>query len=184
LEKFLEITYGFLSKNQELVRKLPFNLTKRKVKQTDQRISKIFKYNPFEHSTQTVLLSNYVKWNADPSKFLDQLHNLQSIQTPDPQRFIVSLCLQVAEKDAYSAILRRIYCYVLGGLRDRETQNISAKTIGESIYNELYNGEGDVEELIQTVAKLIEAGSRYRNIANRLGLGSLFVLGTEIATTV
>lgn len=79
------------------------------------------------------------------------------------------------ENGAHAAILRRIYCYVLGGLREKHLSS-SAESIGKS----LHNGEGNLEELIKAVAKLIEAGSRYRNIANKLGVGSLFVLGTAI----
>ena len=194
LEELLSLVHGLVSQNVQLTAQLSFTVKKRVApsseKESTRRTAKIFKYNPNEYNTRTLLKNNIQRWNENPSSFWIQFQGQQYYRSRDPQRLIVFACLQLGKSDAHSCILRRFYCVVLNRLRATSCACDDATTIADSMYDALHHGEPklrsrkDLDDLIDAVESQIQAGSRYENIASRLGIGSLFLLGQDISRSV
>jgi hypothetical protein len=187
LEKILTTVYD-LARSKKLTAQLPFTLTKRKATtEAEKRTAKIFTYDPDEYNTQVLLETKSRKWKNEPSSFWIQFQEHQSFKFDNPQHRVIFACLQLEQTDAHVRILRRFYCVVLYQLREGQAQNEEADAIGQSLHAFLHpKGSGNkatVQALIDSIGNLIQAGSRYHNIAKRLGVGSLFLLGQEIART-
>lgn len=73
---------------------------------------------------------------------------------------------------------KRLLCLVLLRLKDMK-HGMSAADIAKSLY-ELDNAYYAYEKVERTVAKMLNAGSRYRNLEHHLGSGLCFVLGTDV----
>lgn len=191
LEELLLLVYSHVSQNKHLSERLSFTVKRRTAtEKSTQRTAKIFEYNPNEFNTTTLLKNNVQRWNADPASFWTQDQGKQFYESSDPERLLIFACLQLESSDAHSCILRRFYCIVLNRLRTTRADCDNASTIAQSIYDALYRDKSeprnlqDLGNLIDAVDCQIKAGSRYHNIASRLGIGSLFILGEGIGRSV
>lgn len=183
-----------LSQNKHLTTRLSFTLKKREAspspsKESVKRTAKIFTYDPKEYNTTVLLRNNWQRWDEQPSSFFLQFQGHQSIKLEDPQYRVIFACLQLEQSDAHSSILRRFYCVVLHRLRTNQPKNEDAKTIAQSLYDALHPSHSRTQQealegLINSVESLVQAGSRYDNIAKKLGIGSLFLLGHDIGRSV
>lgn len=183
MEELLASVHDFLSKNQELKPQLPFSLTKKEgsTQRAEKRIAKIFQYDPDEYNTKSLLHLKFEEWEKQPSSSFVQLKEPLGYDTNDSQRLVIALCLQLGQSDAHSHILRRIYSFVLDRLRANRPRSDDAETIAGSIYDQLHkDGRGSLKDLTDSIENMIQAGSRYKNISEKLGIGSLFILGTDI----
>ncbi|KAH6696532.1 hypothetical protein BKA61DRAFT_249598 [Leptodontidium sp. MPI-SDFR-AT-0119] len=188
VEKILTLVYDLVA-SKHLTAQLPFTLKRRKSSSTDaeKRTAKIFTYNPNEYNINVLLKNNWKKWEEEPSSFWIQLQGHQSFKPNNPLHLIIFACLQLEQTDAHSRILRRFYTLVLYRLRDSQPVNEDAESIAQLLHDFLHPDQSGSQEtlqaLVDSVAGLIQAGSRYHNIAERLGVGSLFLLGEDIART-
>ncbi|CZT13549.1 uncharacterized protein RAG0_17039 [Rhynchosporium agropyri] len=188
VEKILALVYEFVTRKR-LTAQLPFTLKRRKSLSTnaEKRTAKIFTYDPNEYNINVLLKNNWKKWEEEPSSFWIQLHGHQSFKSDNPLHLIIFACLQLEQTDAHTRILRRFYTLVLYRLRDSQPMNEDAESIAQLFHDFLHpdqcGGQETLQALVDSVAGLIQAGSRYHNIAERLGLGSLFLLGEDIART-
>ena len=197
VKDLLTLVHGVLSNNKQLIPRLPFTLEERAYSspssgpenatslEGERRIAKIFDYNPDEYDTKTLLNRNFKTWTERPSQFLVQ-HQAWPCATHDPQYVVIIQCLRLQQTDAHSHILRRLYCVVLHRLRKNQCKNDNANTIAQSLCESLYPDEEwhDKQALTDSIEILIQAGSRYEHIASHLGIGSLFVLGSDIKPSV
>ncbi|KAG4412865.1 hypothetical protein IFR04_014001 [Cadophora malorum] len=188
VEKILALVYELVT-SKHLTAQLPFTLNRRKSLSTDaqKRTAKIFTYDPNEYNINALLKNNFKKWEEEPSSFWIQLQGHQSFKSNDPLHLIIFACLQLEQKDAHSRILRRFYTLVLYRLRESQPVNEDAESIAQLLHDFLHpdqsGGQETLQALVDSVAGLIQAGSRYHNIAERLGVGSLFLLGEDVART-
>ncbi|KAF7867157.1 hypothetical protein EAF04_005241 [Stromatinia cepivora] len=189
LEKLLSSIHAYIESHKQLKTQLSFTLKGKSVKESYQRTAKIFQYSPNEYNTRILLQNNTQKWNEDPASFWIQPGEQRQQQyiSTNPQYLIIFACLQLGFSDAHSSILRRFYCIVLVRLRATQYINDDAKTIAQSLYTTLNSQSQPIQNqntFIDTVQGLIKAGSRYENIAARLGIGSLFLLGQDTGRLV
>lgn len=181
---------GFLSKNELLASRLPFTLKKRTLPlpEGERRIAKIYEFDPAEYHTRTLLKLNIGKWAAQPSSFTQRQEQLVYNGT-DPEHTIVFESLQLQQSDAHSCILRRFQSVALYRQRARQSRNDDTGTIARTLFPLIHLGQTpedgqEFQDLINAIETLIQAGPRYDNIAKRLGLGSLFLLGDVIPNSV
>ncbi len=168
--------------NKKLQKQLDFVLIKKK-SETKSRLSQLDSYDECKYAT-ALLANNWKRWDEDPLSFWIQFQGHEPSTFHGPQYDVVSACLQLEnEADAHSRILRRFYTVVLHQIRASHSENDDAKTISEVLHSFRRNKSGSQENFNSFVKSMIEAGSRYHNIALRLGLGSLFLLGQGIART-
>ena len=129
----------------------------------------------------------FEEMEENPSSFWTQIQRQQP-KFDDPQHEVLFACLQLDQADAHSRILHRFYTVVCYRLRARQSRNDTAEAIARVFYNILHQNDPGNEDmlkhLINKVKGLIQAGSRYDNLAGRLGIGSLFCLGQDIPRTV
>ena len=156
--------------------------------QGETRISKIYNYNiSSEYNTVELLRRSSKVWGENPSSFWLQDKSQQSHEFKDPQLAIIYACVQLDREEAHALILRRFYALVFNRLRSRsrsrQQQNATAEAIAKGVYDQLYQGseEGTLDKLIEDIERLIDAGSRYDNLAEKLGIGSLFYLGQGVS---
>jgi hypothetical protein len=188
LGDILTLAYELVS-TKKLKTQLPFTLSIKKAEsEAERRISKIFNYNAFEYNTTALLGANWKGWEENPSSFWVQLKGQQSFKFDNAQYEVLFACLQLEQSDAHSRILRRFYTIVYYRSRQQQSQNDSAQVIARVFYHALYPNasidEKILEQLVDGVEGLIQAGSRYNHLGERLGYGSLFCLGEEIPRTV
>jgi len=188
LQKVLTLAYE-LVESKELKGQLPFILTVKKSSQleSERRTSKIFTYDRCEYATTALLDDNWKRWDEDPLSFWVQFQGHEISTFDDPQYQVLSACLRVEKSDAHSRILRRFYTVILYRIRASRPQNDNAETIAGVFHDLLHPNDSGSEEtlraLTDSVKDIIQAGARYDNIAHRLGIGSLFLLGQQIART-
>ncbi|KFY80518.1 hypothetical protein V499_00642 [Pseudogymnoascus sp. VKM F-103] len=196
LGEFLGQLDRLLSTNERLASQLPFTLNKRKLNpkppEGEQRIAKIFEFDPTEYHTQTLLKLNIKKWAAQPSSFT-QLQKQQVYSRKNPAYEIIFESLQLQQSDAHSCILRRFQSVALYRQRERQARNDDAKTIASALFplihpledgDDLPEDGNNLQHLSNTIETLIQAGPRYDSIGKRLCLGSLFLLGDAIPNNI
>ncbi|OAF55528.1 hypothetical protein VC83_07597 [Pseudogymnoascus destructans] len=196
LGEFLGQLDRLLSTNERLASQLPFTLNKRKLNpkppEGEQRIAKIFEFDPTEYHTRTLLKLNIKKWAAQPSSFT-QLQKQLVYSRKNPAYEIIFESLQLQQSDAHSCILRRFQSVALYRQRERQARNDDAKTIASALFPLIHPPEdGDdppedgnnMQDLSNTIETLIQAGPRYDSIGKRLCLGSLFLLGDAIPNNI
>ncbi|KAH8674363.1 hypothetical protein BGZ60DRAFT_269657 [Tricladium varicosporioides] len=187
VEKILALVYELVT-SKHLTAQLPFTLKRKETSSTDaeKRIAKIFAYESGE-CTKVLLKDKWKKWDEEPASFWVQPQGYQGFQSNNPQHLIVFACLQLEQTDAHSRILRRLYTIALYRLRQSQPVNEEAEAIAQLLHDFLHpdqlGGQETLQALIDLVESLIQAGSRYHNIAQRLGIGSLLFLGQDIART-
>ncbi len=153
--------------------------------QCRKRVAALYRYDPddpAEYHTKTLLNDNFDRWKEQPASFWLQLPQNPCETSNDPQCFVILAALKVGQSSAHSFILRRFYCVVLHQLRAAQPQGNDSETIARSIYSFVHPGisqpdANGLHDLTKNVEGLVQAGSRYVNIAKRLGMGSLFLLG-------
>ncbi|CZT07727.1 uncharacterized protein RCO7_11217 [Rhynchosporium graminicola] len=188
VEKILALVHEFVTRKR-LTAQLPFILKRRKSLSTnaEKRTAKIFTYDPNEYNINVLLKNNSKKWEEEPSSFWIQHQGHQSFESDNPLHLIIFACLQLEQTDAHTRILRRFYTLVLYRLRESQPVNEDAESIAQLLHDFLHadqcGGHETLQTLVDSVAGLIQAGSRYHNIAERLGVGSLFLLGEDVART-
>ncbi|KFY65520.1 hypothetical protein V496_02519 [Pseudogymnoascus sp. VKM F-4515 (FW-2607)] len=186
VREVLTLVYEIV-KSKELQTQLPFTLRAKKSSNSESksRTAKIFTYDPYEYNTTALLREHWEDWDKNPSLFWVQLQGHQAYKFDNPQYVVLVACLQLGKSDAHSRILHRYYTIVLYRLRKGQSENDDAQTIAEVLHNLLHPNQSGTEKtlkaLTESITSLIQAGSRYDNIARNLGIGSLFVLGEEIA---
>jgi hypothetical protein len=160
--------------------------------QCRRRLASLFTYDPddqADYPTRALLQKYFDRWTEQPSSFWVQLPQDLGFQSTDPQRIVVVAALQVGQSSAHSAILRRFYSIVLHRLRANRPRSDDSQTIARSIYEFLHPAIPqpdlkDLYDLTTSVERLVQAGSRYNNIAKNLGIGSLFLLGEVVGKSV
>ncbi|RAL58175.1 hypothetical protein DID88_002345 [Monilinia fructigena] len=197
LEAFLTQLYTYISSNEQLMPHLPFILQKRTASvsstaseplqvEKEKRIAKIYKYDPADYHVQTLLHRNFDIWDKQPQSFFVYQQAQLTYETIDPQSAIILNCLQLQQIDTHSRILRRFYCVALYRCRKAERRNDDAKSMARTIFPIYHSGKSleeagdDMQSLVKTIETLLQAGPRYENIAEKLGFGSLFLLGDMI----
>ncbi|KFY68566.1 hypothetical protein V496_00981 [Pseudogymnoascus sp. VKM F-4515 (FW-2607)] len=196
LGEFLRQLDTLLSTNERLASQLPFTLNKRKLNpktlEGEQRIAKIFEFDPTEYHTQTLLKLNIKKWAEQPSSFT-QLQKQLVYNRKIPAYEIIFESLQLQQSDAHSCILRRFQSVALYRQRERQARNDNAKTIASALFplihppedgDDLPEDGNNLQDLSNTIETLIQAGPRYDSIGKRLCLGSLFLLGDAIPNNI
>lgn len=78
--------------------------------------------------------------------------------------------------------MRRVLCLRFAQWRSQHG-NRSARDITASVWP-FWQTTYEFDELKDEVHKMMEAGSRYRNIDQHIGIAATFVLGTDIHETV
>ncbi|OBT38933.1 hypothetical protein VE00_10561 [Pseudogymnoascus sp. WSF 3629] len=192
LDAFLTQLDVFLSSNEVLASRLPFKLKKREVNpkppEGETRIAKIYEFDPTEYHTRTLLKLNIEKWTAQPSSFTQRQEQLVYNET-DPEYTIIFESLRLQQLDAHSCILRRFQSVALYRQRARQSRKDDAETISRALFPLIHplqspeDGQ-ELQDLMDAIETLIQAGPRYDNIAKRLGLGSLFLLGDVISNNI
>lgn len=189
----MTLLYEFLTRNKQLIPLLSLSIQKRtspkpERPERESRIAKIYDYDPNEFSTQVLLAQKYDQWVKQPSSFFVLRKQWPCYNEIDGQYALILDCLSLKQLDAHSHILRRFCCIAISRLRLFRHNSDDAKTIAKAIFPFEYpNGSPDedaLKALADEVEILIQAGPRYENIAERLGLGSLFLLGDVIPTNV
>jgi hypothetical protein len=178
LETLFTLAYDFLSQCEQKS-DLSFRPTKRSSLHDHERTAKISQWDPKEAVTKTLLDSKFDEWSQTPSRFFSQPFHSLNYNTNNTQNIIVIIWLQATENIAHSRIIRRIYSVVLHRQRACRHKNDDAGTIALSI-SQLLHREHDLPVLTSSVESMIRAGSSDNNIAEAVGMGSLFVLGTDI----
>jgi len=67
-----------------------------------------------------------------------------------------------------------------------EYQSQHARLSHEAIAHQLWQSgifRSDIEHFKRTISKMIDAGSRYRNLEKHIGMGAALGLGTDVAET-
>jgi len=156
------------------------------------RLATLFRYDPADpadYPTRVLLQGHFEQWTEQPSSFWLQMPQDLYYTSTDPQYVVIVAALRVGQLSAHAAILRRFYSILLHRLRTNRPGSDDARTIAQSIYNFLHPATyqpnvKDLEDLTTSVKSLVQAGSRYVNIAKKLGMGSLFLLGEVIGRSM
>lgn len=178
--------YDFLSSCKQKTN-FPFDLTKKRdppldpAKDPEQRRRAKLLHWRLDDTICTLLDSKSKEWSQTPSRFWEG-SQFPSSSLQDPQHVVVLFCLQRAEDVTYARITRRISCLVLSRLRKSRTKNEGAEAIARAIIR-FSLPQGDLKVLTASVRRVIEAGAKYDHIAQRLGIGSLFLLGNDVPDT-
>ncbi|APA08589.1 hypothetical protein SS1G_02304 [Sclerotinia sclerotiorum 1980 UF-70] len=199
LRVFLPQLYTYISSNEQLIPHLPFILQKRTtpVSSTisesltvEKRIAKIFEYDPADNHVLTFLDRNFDNWNRKPQLFFACKQAQPTYDTIDYQSAIILTCLRLEQFDTHSRILRIIYCVALSRCRRTKRQSSDTKSIAHKIFPIYYPSKpldetsNDMQSLVRTIEAFLRAGPRYENIAEKLGVGSLFLLGDIVPLNV
>ncbi|KAI9855659.1 MAG: hypothetical protein M1813_009705 [Trichoglossum hirsutum] len=160
---------------------------KSSVNETDKRISRIYSKPPVDSVQAGFIAENSKKWQEDPSAFWgpgiwQPAAETQNPTLENPECRVVYRCLQVDGDGIYYGILSRLSWVVLSRvLKDTNDKSRIAKMLHES---GLHFGLS-IEGLISSIEKFFDKGSRYENLAERLGgVGVLIVLRHDIASSV
>jgi hypothetical protein len=196
----LSRVYRIVSGSEQLMTRLQFKLEKKlspspttvSKNQCGRRLASLFRYDPVDpadHPTRALLQDYFEQWTEQPSSFWAQLPQDLGYHSTDPQRIVVVAALQLEQSSAHSVILRRFYSIVLHRLRANRPGNEDSEIIARSVYEFLHPGTSqpgvkDLYDLTTSVESLVQAGSRYVNIARKLGIGSLFLLGKVVGKSV
>ncbi|KAF7864070.1 hypothetical protein EAF04_007035 [Stromatinia cepivora] len=190
IETLLSTVHDYVQSNEHLKTQLSFTLKKTKgtakvrkpTSEVNKRIAKIFQYKINEYNTTALLENNIERWNKNPESFWVYSQRQEDWKSGNAQHSIIFSCMKLELSDVHSCILRRFYCLVLTRLRAAQHANDDAKTIAQSLLTG-FRSES-LNKLTKNVNTLLQAGIRYANIATRLGIGSLFILGQDVPRSV
>lgn len=164
-----------LSSDGDLSKMVPYRL-KEKGQNERARRSKLSDYAGPDSDTKELLVSNYNLWLADPSAFWTRTLPIQ-INFLGPPAEIVGRLLQMDRDDAHSRMIRRCSCILLVKLR-AQYPHCSAEETALALYRSGLFAH-NLRMLIDAVATMMDAGHRYQNMENSLGIGTTIFLGKD-----
>lgn len=126
--------------------------------------------------TSAALGANSQKWKDDHITFL-QLFRLQAFAFKDHRSRLAAHCLLIPSDDSLNAVLRRFYCAVLGKTKRGKG---AALNIAKPIYEAGVFPTPSLQVLANKICGLYRAGSKYADLIDVFGAGSLVVLGQSI----
>jgi hypothetical protein len=156
---------------------VPYRVTE-KGQNEKARLSKLLRYKGPDSETTDLLDHCYILWSVEPSSFWTG-SLLPEVDLLEPQAQIVSRFLQTKRDDAHSRMIRRCSCILLVKLRARHACSSEEET-AISLWK-LGFFHRDLVELKDIVTSMTDAGHRYQHIEKSLGIGSIIVLGKNIA---
>ncbi|APA08976.1 hypothetical protein sscle_04g037460 [Sclerotinia sclerotiorum 1980 UF-70] len=153
-----------------------------------QCLRDIREYDPNEYHMETLLHFDFDAWEAKIRRLLQIPQTLICYQEVDPQSAIILICLQLENKNAdniHKGILRRLLCFALLSYREFHEQHYQAGVLAHMMpSNIIKNTTINRTELETKISVLLDAGVRYKLIAQVLGFGSLFLLGNSVARKI
>ncbi len=141
-----------------------------------RRLANLETQTLLDNYTSKLLDANSQKWKDQPITFL-QRFKLQAFAFKDHRSRLAAHCLLIPSDDSLNTILRRFYCAALGKTkRGRGAALGIAKPIYEAGVFSTYSHQ----LLAKKICGLYRAGSKYVDLIQEFGAGSLVVLGQNI----
>lgn len=124
-----------------------------------------------DNEAVALLESKYEEWDQNPESFW------KTVPSFNVEYGTIAACLELGN-GMHDRILRRFLCLLLHRIRHRRRKLCDAQAFARA-YARSHGCEAH-----SSIVLILQAGARYEKIAERLGMGGLFLLGKQIGQSM